>query len=87
MQQGLARLLGLMDYKNHSHALPEAMDCLVASVIPSVGCPIIPCISSTDSDRSHQSELRMTDVEARRNCITSIQLILIALAPQPSHSM
>jgi len=68
MQQGLARLLGLMDYKNHSHALPEAMDCLVASVIPS-------------------SELRMTDVEARRNCITSIQLILIALAPQPSHRL
>jgi len=49
-----------------------------------------PCISSTDSDpdRSfHQSELRMSDVEARRNSITSIQLILIALAPHPSHSM
>jgi hypothetical protein len=47
------------------------------------------CISSTDPDPDHfhQSELRMSDVEARRNCMTSIQLILIALAPHPSHSM
>jgi tubulin-specific chaperone D len=36
MQQGLARLLGLMDYQSHPHALPEAIDCLVASVIPPV---------------------------------------------------
>ena len=36
MQQSLARLLGLIDYKSHSHALPEAIDCLVASSIPSV---------------------------------------------------
>ena len=36
MQQSLARLLGLMDYNSHSHALLEAIDCLVASCIPSV---------------------------------------------------
>ena len=36
MQQCLARLLGQMDYKSHSHALPEAIDCLLASITPSV---------------------------------------------------
>jgi tubulin-specific chaperone D len=36
MQQSLARLLGVMDYKSHSHALTEAIDCLVASITPSV---------------------------------------------------
>ncbi|KAI0004532.1 TBCD protein [Russula compacta] len=68
MQQSLARLLGLMDYKSHSHALTEAVDCLVASVIPS-------------------SELRMPDVEARRNCMVSIRLIITALAPHPSRKL
>jgi hypothetical protein len=28
--------LGLMDYKNHPNALPEAIDCLVASITPAV---------------------------------------------------
>jgi hypothetical protein len=36
MQQSVARLLGLMDYKSHRHSLSEAIDCLVASVVPSV---------------------------------------------------
>ncbi len=36
MQQSLARLLGLLDYKSHSHALLEAIDCLVASTMPLV---------------------------------------------------
>lgn len=36
MQQSLARLLGLVDYKSHSHALPEVVDCLIASITPSV---------------------------------------------------
>lgn len=62
MQQSVARLLGVMDYKSYPHSLPEAIDCLVASVIPS-------------------SELRMADVEARRNCMVSIQLILTSLVP------
>ncbi|KAI0251997.1 TBCD protein [Lactifluus subvellereus] len=68
MQQSLARLLGLMDYKSYPHALPEAIDCLVESVIPS-------------------SELRMPDVDARRNCMVSIQLILTALTPHPSRRL
>ncbi|KAI9443203.1 TBCD protein [Lactarius indigo] len=61
LQQSLARLLGLMDYKSHRHSLLEAIDCLVASV----------------------SELRMVDVEARRNCMLSIQIILTSLVPHP----
>jgi len=65
MQQSLARLLGLLDYTSHSHALPEAIDCLVTSVIPS-------------------SELRMPDVEARKNCLVSIRLILTGLATRSS---
>ncbi|KAI9512401.1 TBCD protein [Russula earlei] len=70
MQQGLARLLGLMDYKSHSHALSEAIDCLIASVVPS-------------------SELRMSDVEARRNCLVSIRVIITGLAAHrdPSRSL
>lgn len=36
MQQSVARLLGRMDYKSHPHSLSEAIDCLVASVVPSV---------------------------------------------------
>ncbi|KAH9980287.1 TBCD protein [Lactifluus volemus] len=35
MQQSLARLLGLLDYNSYSHALPEAIDCIVTSVMPS----------------------------------------------------
>lgn len=68
MQQSLARLLGMMDYKNHSNALPEAIDCLVASITPS-------------------SEWRMPDVEARRNCMESIRLVLTALVPHPSRRL
>ncbi|KAH9049928.1 TBCD protein [Lactarius hengduanensis] len=64
LQQSLARLLGLMDYKSHPLSLSEAIDCLVTSVAPS-------------------SELRMVDVEARRNCMLSIQIILTSLAPHP----
>ena len=41
MQQSLARLLGLMDYKSYSHAMPEAIDCLMESVLPSVMSPTI----------------------------------------------
>jgi len=37
MQQGLARLLGLMDYTTHPHALLEAIDCLITSAMPAVG--------------------------------------------------
>jgi hypothetical protein len=36
MQQSVARLLGLIDYKSHPHSLSEAIECLVASVVPSV---------------------------------------------------
>ncbi|KAI9465506.1 TBCD protein [Lactarius psammicola] len=68
MQQSLARLLGLIDYKSHPHSLPEAIDCLVASVVPS-------------------SEMRMVDVEARKNCMVSIQIILTSLAPHPPRSL
>jgi hypothetical protein len=57
-----------MDYKSHSNALPEAIDCLVGSIIPS-------------------SELRMPDVEARRNCMESIQLVLTGLVPHPSRRL
>ncbi|KAH8998594.1 TBCD protein [Lactarius akahatsu] len=64
LQQSLARLLGLIDYKSHPLSLSEAIDCLVASVAPS-------------------SEMRMVDVEARRNCMLSIQIILTSLAPHP----
>ncbi|KAH9997907.1 TBCD protein [Russula vinacea] len=68
MQQSLTRLLGLMDYKSRSNALPEAIDCLVESIIPS-------------------SEWRMPDVEARRNCMESIQLVLTGLVPHPSRRL
>ncbi|KAI0269819.1 TBCD protein [Gloeopeniophorella convolvens] len=63
MQQSLAHLLGVMDYASRSHALPEAIQCLAASVLPS-------------------SQLRMSDVEARRNCMVSIQLIITSLSSQ-----
>jgi hypothetical protein len=46
-----------------------------------------PWVSPADSGHLHQSELRMPDVEARKNCMISMQLILLALAPNPSRSM
>ena len=87
MQQSLARLLGLLDYNSYSHALPEAIDCIVTSVMPSVKPPTMLAAIATDSDGFFKSELRMPDVDARRLCIVSIRLILTALTPQPSRRM
>ena len=44
-------------------------------------------VPHTKSDHFHQSEWRMSDVEARRNCVESIRLVLTALVPHPSRSM
>ena len=86
MQQSLARLLGLLDYTSHSHALPEAIDCLVASVTSSVK-DTEKCCCRTNSDHFHQSELRMSDVGARKNCLVSIRHILTGFATRPSRGM
>lgn len=37
LQQSLGRVLGVLDYDAHPHALPQAVDCLLESISSEVG--------------------------------------------------